>query len=106
MMEHTPTPWSIDKLPTRICVAGRKGFSGDYRVADAHQSPQLAFTPRHEEAVANAAFIVKAVNSHDELVAALKNVANTYDAKSYREGSQERRLGDLARAALSRAEQP
>ena len=73
MSEHSPLPWSIvgslvDQLyyiggANAICDIHRSGYveNGDSRF---HR------TPKEDEA--NAEFIVKAVNCHDELLAALK----------------------------------
>ena len=56
--QHTPTPWSIKignmkKVGTVYLIANEKGID-------------------KEESIANSAFIVKAVNSHEKLVEALK----------------------------------
>ncbi|MDP2952895.1 MAG: hypothetical protein Q8O76_06235 [Chloroflexota bacterium] len=61
--EHTPTPWVVDAKP----IMGNSG-------------PAIRTVGRHiarmgwndEEDKANAAFIVRAVNSHDGLLAAVK----------------------------------
>lgn len=64
---HTPTPWIVsggreeDGRMVKIGT-GEKGWLG---VA-------AAFGDTPEEAEANAAFIVKAVNAHDDLIHALK----------------------------------
>ena len=53
----------------------------------------------------NAALIVRAVNALADLLAALEEIAGTFDAESYpRIGSIERTAGDKARAALKAAE--
>ena len=77
-MSHTPTPWAVSPSQrSRIEDPTRDGFKGKYRIADAYQSEQLANCPRGDEAADNAAFIVKAVNSHDALVEALR-IARAY----------------------------
>jgi hypothetical protein len=69
---HTPTPWAVNaQRPASIVDPTRRGFNGSYRIADAYFSAELADTPRFDEAKANAAFIVRAVNSFDALVAEL-----------------------------------
>lgn len=63
-IKHTPTPWKVDDY----VMSGEK-----YRV----------FSPADPVAVAsvagkaNAEFIVRAVNSHDELVEAIKNAIDS-----------------------------
>jgi hypothetical protein len=67
MNEHTPTPW-------RAVIYGNSEWEvwgGDLLVADV-TTPEDPLQP--EVAEANAAFIVRAVNSHEALVAALKSV--------------------------------
>lgn len=74
---HTPGPWSIDNYGAgqRIVVKGRPGFSGDYRIADAHFSSDLANCVRVREMQANARLIAAA----PELYAALKEWAENPD---------------------------
>ncbi len=70
---HTPTPWSIGQFD-QVSIDGKgtadsicvKGFS-------------LSHSP---EAKANAAFIVRAVNSHEELVQALVTVVHMLKQES------------------------
>lgn len=68
---HTPTPW-------RVGQGGRiEGTQGDFSQGDFSFIPlaspwQEEAWDGHPQAVANAALIVRAVNSHDELVALLK----------------------------------
>ena len=65
MSTHTPGPWTVNKYsqiitPTRevLLVSGVALPSGNH--------------PKIEEADANAAYIVRACNAHEELVTALK----------------------------------
>jgi len=61
-MEHTPTPWSLTDSESQSQVkAGPYVYHPHY----SHVAPSM-------ELRANAAFIVKACNLHDELVAALR----------------------------------
>lgn len=63
---HTPGPWGLMAgMPTNVLAASgirvaRCDFDGDFS---------------HPETRANAEMIVRAVNSHDELVAALKRLS-------------------------------
>jgi hypothetical protein len=67
-MEHTPTPWKVVKTPKQeggniTQIYGGDGFEVVTRVRSAERSTAK-----------NAAFIVKAVNSHEELLEALKEI--------------------------------
>ena len=92
---HTPTPWVANNCAIET-VAEPSYVIGSVYEGDAVDIDSAT-------ADANAEFIVRAVNNFDGLVAALQNIANTYD-DSFPVGCQERRIGDLARAALARAE--
>ena len=59
---HTPTPWSIGKR--------RWITSGDLDIARIHSVSKIG----EAEAVANAEFIIRACNSHDDLVDTLQAV--------------------------------
>jgi hypothetical protein len=77
MSKHTPIPWAVSQYGAgqRIMCPALPGFNGgSRRVADCTLSAHLMNTPSPEEAAANAALIVRAVNCHDELVAALKGI--------------------------------
>lgn len=65
-MTHTPTPWETDGV-----YIMRVGDERMITVANCYHSPRLDIPT----AKANAAFIVKAVNSHDALVEALHGVS-------------------------------
>lgn len=62
MSGHTPTPWEADGITKEN---GKKVYAGIYQVGNMRSAAICS------AAYANAAFIVRAVNSHDELVAAL-----------------------------------
>lgn len=64
MSEHTPLPWATDNDDPVIIVNAEGSSLGEITSGD-------PYIGRHEE-LANAAFIVRAVNCHAELVAALK----------------------------------
>ena len=65
MAEHTPTPWKVSGGSTHISPVGAAG--GICKFESIH-----GMYTNHE---ANAAFIVKAVNSHDALVSNLSRLA-------------------------------
>jgi hypothetical protein len=78
MSEHTPTPWTVERnAPWSIKTNARAIIDKDrfavawapaWDIADADS------VAAPEEGAANAAFIVKAVNSHDALVKALEEI--------------------------------
>ena len=66
MSDHTPTPWKYE---------APQGAFGHEVVGASRLVCQMSHHPeRQDEAVANAAFIVRAVNSHDALVDALRDM--------------------------------
>ena len=72
--KHTPTPWKAEKGRTVMHVTGQH-----FVVCQISTTGYRGDTPEDkrmyaERAEANAAFIVRAVNAHDELVAALEDV--------------------------------
>jgi hypothetical protein len=98
---HTPTPWrNGDKY-------GEDIFSGVDRIAVATEHP---YRPGEAiVAVANAAHIVRCVNAHDDLVAALKALEDCYcEASEHLDRDQRAHHREVlmqARAALVKATQ-
>jgi hypothetical protein len=88
MAEHTPTPWDLCRHlesaeKDTACKCGyRGGIWGDagellvceMRNCDLHEGHDMIPVGDRATQLANAAFIVKAVNSHDALVKALQSV--------------------------------
>ncbi len=64
MVEHTPTPWELRGAATL------RGANGDY----------VATLENNGRRAANAAFIIRACNSFDELVAALDGLSKAIGA--------------------------
>lgn len=93
-MKHTPTPWRT--------VAGYGGINvigaNEYGVALVHQLVGLN-APQTE---ANAEFIVRAVNCHDELLAACKAALGSFE-KYETQFTSHPLFGEL-RAAIAKAE--
>lgn len=83
---HTPAPWSFDGPASSIIVWGP---DPDIRVC---------FMTSDGPAKENAALIVRAVNAHDELVEALRQVLRDIDAIA----GGDQRPGHIA--AMSKAE--
>ena len=70
-IKHTPTPWRIGRNGTDYCVfAGEDGL-----VADCDTSDDAC---GNKTDIANAAFIVRACNSHQALVDALKDLRGRF----------------------------
>ena len=69
MTEATPRPWSRDKYAYMTANNGENLY-----VAHGVTVPNGESHPRYAEALANEELILKAVNSHDALVAALEAV--------------------------------
>jgi len=71
--EHTPTPWDHSSL----CVEEATGEGQLFSAGDVHVFPPYgeAGPVATVSGLANAAFIVKAVNSHDVLVSHLRRLA-------------------------------
>jgi hypothetical protein len=76
MSEHTPTPWNCASRYSSVVgvpIVSRTGQRiGNTAIPD--MPPEWDELKRTAEA--NAAFIVKAVNSHDALMEALQKIAN------------------------------
>lgn len=112
--EHTPTPWRVmPKAPSGgVYITGDETFQFDGRVCQQH----VALTTKNygdntssvrigrEEA--NAAFIVRAVNSHQRLVEALGEVMEWIDNWSppFADDDEWPDTEEKARAALRAAE--
>jgi hypothetical protein len=72
MREHTPTPWSLGSHNLRAITKDAEG------IADGCDAYMVAVASAHsllspDEAVANAAYIVKACNAFPDLVKALED---------------------------------
>lgn len=108
MSTHTPTPWTTSvacKFRVISSLAFAKyGGSGSV-VADVYTPGTHPHAPTdYEISAANAAFICRACNAHDELVAALEGLREAYCAP----GSCTEKISKawtLAQAALARAKE-
>jgi hypothetical protein len=82
--QHTPTPWKVYNRGDQIT-----GTYARYRIE--YETPDLRsviadiepkwLCPEHGDAQANAAFIVKACNAHEELVDMLQFVLNDENSR-------------------------
>ena len=88
--QHTPTPWLSDGLLIRVV--------GGEIIAVIHEGDEDAkeITPIE---MANSQFIVRAVNSHDELVIALQRAQKKLDTLA----TPDHELAQIIQAALSKA---
>lgn len=68
MAERTPLPWSLDERDPALAIGPDGKPVADCVIFNPRQARPIA------EAEANAALIVRAVNAHEELVAALENL--------------------------------
>lgn len=82
---HTPTPWHVNGLD---CIASVRG---NLTIAAKVYRPEV-----------DAEFIVRAVNAHDDLLAACKYVEQFCDDPMNRE--QMNTIGKRLRAAIAKAE--
>ena len=93
---RTPLPWKID---------GGKGKDGDlYIWPDGDYIGGHAIATVHGEiqegAIGNAAFIVRACNSHEQLLAALKETQDAWR----KTGQPVNKIWELGNAAIKKAE--
>lgn len=97
---HTPLPWGSRGVDGYIIAIAREGYMPHATVHSAKPNHTLSF-----EDLQNAAFIVRAVNSHQELVEALKLALEFMEqdrCDSYY-NPQESEV-EIVRAALKKAE--
>lgn len=76
-MKHTQTPWRVTD-GTTIKEDSRPISEDGVLIASACGYSNSGFFPSDEEGLANAEFIVRACNAHDELVAALQRFVAVY----------------------------
>lgn len=93
--QHTPTPWNHSN--------GTVVFDGnDRKVAATYANKGYGI--EIDEAQSNAAFIVRACNAHDELVAALRACVEEMSAYEYADEGISGELIRNARAALAKVQ--
>lgn len=79
-MKHTPTPWNYD-ITADNCF--NIYCEGTIKTVAIVLFKDVSYMPNEKEAQANAEFIVKAVNSHEDLKDSLKmfiDIANNPDS--------------------------
>lgn len=102
---HTPTPWMVSHAdvagPAQQLVWIDAEVAPSEGIADLyHRTKDGEFVVKRD-AEANAAFIVRAVNAHDDLVAALRQIIEAED--SYREYVGDLKIDDPLADAVKAA---
>ena len=100
---HTPTPWRAVRNDYYLEIhGGGHGQIGDVCASKFIHVDGNKLPSDEAEAIAdaNAAFIVRACNSHDALVKALKEIA-ALDGHAYRSFELIKRARHIAKCALS-----
>lgn len=99
MTIHTPTPWSLFRENSLLAIVNPRARSSKREIVF-----WTGFDSSHypKQAKANADLIVKAVNSHEALVAALQKIADTDKYPDHEDTASEMR--EIARTALSATE--
>lgn len=104
--QATPRPWSINKTyPNQIEHPEMFGFRGQFKIAECRFSQSLVRSADIKEAEANAKLIVKAVNCHDELVEALKDISDLDNHMIGKYDGQIQWAVNRAKQALSKAQE-
>lgn len=101
---HTPGPWVVEE--SRVQDTGTLFETIRSEPISTSKEPDTGdiayLTLRQREVRANAAFIVRACNAHDDLLALAREVASQFDDVKH-PLSVEGRLRDAARAAIAKA---
>lgn len=111
-MTHTATPWHYGATPcanneealaivTEEVSATKTESSGYFYVVYVDDGRRTALVGHGPDGAANAEFITRACNAHDDLVYALREIANMGMDSTDKEIAEEARR--IARAALSKA---
>jgi hypothetical protein len=93
MTGHYPTPWSVSPVTT-----GQRGFD---ILCDVRTTPNKWSIAASSQEQANAAFIVKACNNFDGLLAALELLVA--DVADYETWQRPCHAVDVAKAAIAKA---
>ena len=96
--QATKRPWHIDGFDLTNIIVKHPSGNGWIKVADCHGEFPI------DEQIANAQLIVRAVNSHDELVEALKEAHAMLENVGIEKGQYYGKAINKVEQALSRAE--
>ena len=107
MSQHTPTPWTVDEALARDnrVISGPNGEVVVEVAATLDHDSTSDLLVDHERD-ANAAFIVRACNAYDDLLAALREIVRLADANATDQHDMavvRAYAVDAARAALRKA---
>jgi len=105
--KHTPTPWEVGRNTHEIPgIWTKRGkvvvLFGGQNGEDDHGMPKYEKTDKGE---ANAAHIVKCVNAHDQLVAALRTQRDTCGFVAESMPAKHRKLAMACREAMLSAQE-
>lgn len=93
--QHTPTPWEVKSVSDISGLSREVIMSGPQAVAYVYGTGTEKWN--------DAAFIVRAVNLHEEMVRVLKNARDVFEFEMPSSGSKEATLAALE-AAITKAE--
>lgn len=104
-MSHTPTPWFVSGVRHKI---GGQEWHGINRYDEAKKKDEniacVGYDPRSGLGMADAQFIVRAVNAHDDLVAAIKALrAAAMEERPYSKSVHMAVAMDVSHEALKKA---
>ena len=88
-MKHTPTPWTINTRASSLVEYGRRSICTCGGYSDGTEET-------HDENLANAEFIVKAVNNHYQLLEALEACVKEIPFTSFQASSETKVLAQKA----------
>lgn len=104
--KHTPTPWTLWEENEHFVLSGKTTIAevySDWGYAPKTKNERIA---PNEEGKANAEFIVRAVNSHEELLKAAKEAEDALAQSISKDGKTDWRYTKLwaLRNAIAKAE--
>lgn len=109
IVKHTPGPWRVAAPPDKVCTdyGDDSDFTKNGLAKTVVVCEHRSWMAEGEE-FANAAFIVKAVNCHNELLEALREMVEAYDGFPTDMSRDERECCRIAfgkaEAAIAKAE--
>lgn len=101
MTDHTPTPWVVKSFPTKYPDLRTYNVNAPFGWREANGKYRCCGVASGLDSAADAALIVRAVNAHADLVAALRRMVDWND-NDQGSGKLEDAI-NAARAALAKA---
>lgn len=102
-MSHTPTPWKIIDTNNFDAAGNRMHMTNDYEIVDANNENVIKPSECIDMDIEVAEFIVRAVNSHEALLEALK-IATEYVKSDWKGTSTGKELIPKLEKAIAQAE--